>query len=281
MKRVRGPVKGMAGVRSSPLFLTVLTTPASELTVRRAARAARHGSLMRAAMASTSSWVSVGMGSGSHGSSGGSTGGASGSRSKSWLRRSAPVTPSMAEWWILEIRATRPSLPPSATHISQRGRWRSRGRDIRSPTRAASSWVRPGAGQVTRCMWLVMSKSGSSIHTGWSKDSGTSTSRRRKGFSRCRRCSIMLDDPVELVAAGHVGGIDDDDPGHVHVPGRRLGVEEGGVHPGEPFHPVPPLRGPSAGERYPPGVMRAPARLDMAAPRRPDAIGCRSRPLVR
>ncbi len=36
-----------------------------------------------------------------------------------------------------------------------------------------------------------MSKSGSSIHTGWSKESGTSTSRRRNGGRRCRRCSII------------------------------------------------------------------------------------------
>ena len=140
---VRGPVKGIAGVRSSPRFTTVPMTLVRELTVRRAARAARHGSRMRAAMASTSSWVSVGTGSGSHGSSGGSTGGASGSRSKSWLMRSAPVTPSMAEWWILLISATRPFLPPSATHISHSGRWRSSGRDTRSPTSSASSCCGP------------------------------------------------------------------------------------------------------------------------------------------
>ncbi len=100
---------------------------------------------------------------------------------------SAPELPSMAEWWTLVTTPMRSCLRPSMTQSSQRGRDRSSGVLAIWPAISPSSRRPPGAGQPMRRMWKSMSKSGSSIHTGWARFSGTSTSRRRNGGTRWMR----------------------------------------------------------------------------------------------
>ncbi len=90
---------------------------------------------------------SDGTGSGCHGSSGGSGSGASGVRSNRFASRSAPVTPSMVEWWILVTKPTLPSSRPSRRCSSHSGRLRSRGtaRDVGHRLRPArASCPAPG-----------------------------------------------------------------------------------------------------------------------------------------
>ena len=61
----------------------------------------------------------------------------------------------------------------------------SAGDERRSPRPSAAA--PPGAATRPRCTWLSMSKSGSSIHTGWCSPNGMSTRRRRNGGSRWSR----------------------------------------------------------------------------------------------
>ncbi len=97
----------------------------------------------------------------------------------------------MTLWCILATMATYPCSRPSATHISHSGLLRSRGRLAMLPTSSASSCSVPGAGTPTRKRWLSMSKSGSSMRTGWASWKGTVMIRSRNGGRRCIRLVSM------------------------------------------------------------------------------------------
>ena len=115
-----------------------------------------------------------------------------GLRLKRCTKRPAPEAPSTAAWCTLVMTAKRPPSMPSMTHASHSGRERSSGVLAMRPQISPSSLRPPGAGQATRRTWRMMSKSGSSIHTGWCSSKGTSTKRRRKAGRRCTRLSMRF-----------------------------------------------------------------------------------------
>ena len=112
-----------------------------------------------------------------------------GTRSRVATVISLPDAPSMAAWWTLLRTATWPPATPSISHISHRGRLRSSGMAFRWAASSASSRGPPGAGTATWRRCQSMSKSGSSIHSGWWRPKGTSRRRRRNGGARWRRGS--------------------------------------------------------------------------------------------
>ncbi len=93
----------------------------------------------------------------------------------------------MAAWCTFVRHATRPPSNPSITQTSHSGRERSSGWATRRAISVDSSASPPGFGMAVLRMWKSMSKSGSSIHSGWCSPNGTSASRRRNGAARCSR----------------------------------------------------------------------------------------------
>ncbi len=66
-------------------------------------------------------WARVGRGPGAHGSVGGGGSTSAGSVEVMVASIAAARPPSATQWWILVMKATRPSARPSATHTSQSG----------------------------------------------------------------------------------------------------------------------------------------------------------------
>ena len=149
--------------------------------------------------------------------------------------RSAPVTPSMVEWWILVTKPTLPFSRPSRRCSSHSGRLRSSGMLAMSATTSASSRMVPGDRTAPRWMCVSRSKSGSSIQTGWPRSKGTGTSRRRKGGSRCSRVRMMWTMRSNEKPSPSDGSRITT-PTTLDELRRRLQVEEGRVHPAEWLH---------------------------------------------
>ena len=61
---------------------------------------------------------------------------------------SAPEMPSIIAWWLLLTRAKRPSCNPVTSHVCQRGRSRSNGRETRLHGEGAQSVSVPGGRSV-------------------------------------------------------------------------------------------------------------------------------------
>ena len=118
-----------------------------------------------------------GGGAGVHGSNSGMS--VSRWTSRSTVRRSTPEMPSTMQWWTLQMSAHRLSESPSTTHVSQSGRARSSGCDMRRAMSAESSASPPGAGNAVRRTWYERLKCGSSTHTGRPSSNGAKRTRWR------------------------------------------------------------------------------------------------------
>ena len=174
--------------------------------------------------------------SGTH-SSAGSCSAISGVRSSSATVISLPDAPSMAAWWTFESTATLPSSRPSITHTSHSGRVRSSGiadkrpderRQLLPRARAtAARWS--GCGSRGRSRGL-RSTAGGAARRG-PRRAGVGTVGPGGGAGRTPPSPGRGRSPPSVV-----GRVEDHQPGHVHVGGRRLQVQERGVETGEALH---------------------------------------------
>ena len=141
-----------------------------------ASRAISSGRTTCSRTASAMSQSIPGAGRGFH-ASGGTGSGAPGSVSIRIEARSTPETPSIMQWWVLEIMANRLRARSSTTQYSQSGFDRSRGRAKRRAASVASSAIPPGRGSAVRRRCRSRSNPSWSTHTGRPTPKGSVESR--------------------------------------------------------------------------------------------------------
>ena len=177
LKRVRGISPGVLGIFTCGCCIRRIAGTVSAMSGGNT-----KGCLRLLKPARVNSSTAVGIGSGFHFLAGAVTS-LFGVRLCTASLISAPDTPSMAAWCILLATAKLPlGMPsmlssPSMTVNSHSGRSRSSGRECNRAVWMQSCRQSPGAGSAMWRTWNSRSKSGSSIHHGWSSDSGTGTAR--------------------------------------------------------------------------------------------------------